>query len=61
MNPSNVASGALKKLGARALYIPGFSNRVSYFILTRLMPRRIAAAIANRTMGTMYARQKAGM
>ncbi len=60
MDPDEVAERALGKLGRRTLYIPGLGNRVSYFILTRLLPRRMAAALANRTMGTMYARQKAG-
>lgn len=54
MNPSRVAELALKKLGKKTLFIPGFSNRVNYFILTRIMPRKKAASIANKTMGKMY-------
>jgi len=54
MNPADVAEAALKNLGKKTLFIPGFSNRLNYFILTRLMPRKMAASIANRTMGKMY-------
>jgi len=54
MNPCRVAELALKKLGRKTLFIPGFSNRVNYFILTRIMPRKMAASIANKTMGNMY-------
>ena len=58
LDPDKVAAGALNKLGKKTRYIPGFSNRLNYFILTRLMPRRTAAGIANRTMEKMYRRQK---
>ena len=54
MSPDDVTESALKNLGKRALFIPGFSNRLNYFILTRLMPRKMAASIANKTMGKMY-------
>ena len=52
--PSVVAESALKELGKRAIYISGGSNRFNYFILTRLLPRKIAARIANATMHKMY-------
>jgi short-subunit dehydrogenase len=52
--PFEVSELALKKLGKKAVYIPGFSNRLNYFILTRLMPRKMAAWIANQTMKKMY-------
>lgn len=52
--PDKVADAALRKLGKKARFIPGFTNRMNYFILTRLMPRRIAAGIANSTMQKMY-------
>lgn len=54
MQPEEVAEQALNKLGKKALFIPGFSNRLNYFILTRLMPRKMASSIANKTMGKMY-------
>ena len=52
--PSDVAERALKKLGKSALFIPGFSNRLNYFILTRLLPRKMASYFANKTMEKMY-------
>ena len=54
MKPKSVAERALNKLGKRALFIPGFSNRMNYFILTRLLPRKLAASVANKTMLTMF-------
>ena len=53
-HPIDVSKLALKKLGRKTLYIHGFSNRMNYFILTRLMPRKMAARIVNRIMGKMY-------
>ena len=40
--PDDVADLALKNLGKKALFIPGFWNRLNYFILLRLLPRRAA-------------------
>lgn len=57
MQPNDVAESALKKLGKSALFIPGFSNRLNYFILTRLIPRKLAASVANKTMLTMFKQQ----
>jgi short-subunit dehydrogenase len=54
MKPETVVEAALGKIGKRALFIPGFSNQVSYFILTRLMPRKMASSIANKTMLTIF-------
>ncbi len=52
--PEQVAISALQKLGKKTLYIAGFWNRLNYFVLTRLMPRKMAARVANRTMRKMY-------
>jgi short-subunit dehydrogenase len=52
--PSEVAELALKRIGKKALFIPGFSNRFNYFILTRLLPRKMASYFANKTMEKMY-------
>jgi len=57
MKPKAVAEITLKNLGKKALFIPGFSNRMNYFILTRLLPRKLAASIANKTMLTMFEHQ----
>ena len=52
--PSSVAEIALQQLGKKALFIPGFSNRFNYFILTRILPRKLASFFANHTMQKMY-------
>jgi uncharacterized protein len=59
-SPQKVASSALRKLGKRTLYIPGTSNRLNYFFLRRILPRKWASSIANRTIGKMYS-EKSGL
>jgi short-subunit dehydrogenase len=54
--PSEVVKAALQRLGKSALFIPGFSNRLNYFILTRLLPRKMASYFANKTMEKMYSK-----
>ena len=54
MEPEAVAESALHKLGKKALFIPGFSNRLNYFILTRLLPRKMAGSLANNAMLSMF-------
>lgn len=56
MEPAEVAELALKKLGKKALFIPGFLNRLNYFILTRVFPRKWASFFANKTMKKMYSK-----
>lgn len=52
--PDEVAKTALRKLGTRAMYITGFSNRLNYYLLTRILPRKMAARIANQVIAKMY-------
>jgi uncharacterized protein len=54
MKPERVAEIALKNLGRKTVIIPGFSNRMTYFFLTRILPRKISAALVNRTMASTY-------
>jgi short-subunit dehydrogenase len=54
--PEEVAKKTLRKLGKQAIYMPGYSNRFNYFILTRILPRKWASSIANKTMSKMYAK-----
>ena len=58
--PSEVVKQALKQLGKKTLFIPGFSNRLNYFILTRILPRKMASYLANKTMGKMYSENVSG-
>ena len=54
MTPQQVAEGALGSLGKRALFIPGWRNRLNYFLMTRILPRKITARLFNRATGKMY-------
>jgi short-subunit dehydrogenase len=54
MVPQYVAEKALKKLGKRALYVPGFANQITYFLLTRIFPRTWSSELMNRVMYKMY-------
>jgi len=54
MKAHHVAEHALKNLGKRAVYIPGFSNQLNYFLLTRILPRSFSARLMNRVMYKMY-------
>ena len=53
-SPDEVARFALKKLGKKAFFISGLSNRINYFLLTRLLPRKLAGRMANNVIGKMY-------
>lgn len=52
--PAVVAKSALNNLGKKSLFISGGYNRISYFLLTRLLPRNLASRIVNKTMREMY-------
>lgn len=54
LDPLYVAERALRKLGEKALYIPGFTNQITYFLLTRIFPRSFSAGMMNRVMYKMY-------
>jgi len=54
MQPEEVASCAIQNMNKRYLCIPGWMNRVQYFILDRLLPRRTATALVNREIEKMY-------
>lgn len=52
--PELVAEEALNKFGGKLFIIPGTANKISHFILNRLLPRRMASSIHNSTMKKMY-------
>ena len=54
MNPSDVAEYTMKNLGKKAICIPGWKNRVSYFLLTHLFSRKSAARIVCKSMKGIY-------
>ena len=54
MDPAAVSEEAIHKLGKKARHICGLSNRINYFLLTRILPRKFASGMANRVMEKMY-------
>lgn len=54
MKPIDVTEAALHAFGRKARFIPGFTNRWNYFLLTRVMPRPLALRLANKAMTGLY-------
>jgi hypothetical protein len=54
MEPDAVAAEALAALGSGPSAVPGCVNRASAFVMTRLMPRRIAVQTIGRAMRSRY-------
>jgi uncharacterized protein len=54
MTPESVAKEALSHFGKKLFIIPGVSNKISHFILNRLLPRRWASSIHNYAMKKIY-------
>lgn len=53
--PSHVVAETLAALGHQPSVIPGRGNRLSAFVMRRILPRRIAIAIMGKTLRAMYA------
>lgn len=54
MDPLDVAGYALKMLGKKPVCIAGWKNRLFYFILTRLLPRKVAGTLVSNSMKKIY-------
>ena len=54
MNPDRVAGAALEALGKRPFVVTGFPNKLVYFLMTRILPRRVSLRIMNRAVGNRY-------
>jgi uncharacterized protein len=54
MQPDDVARYAISKLGRKIICIPGFTNRLQYFFLMNLLPRKFARRLVNSAMKKMY-------
>ncbi len=54
MRPAGVAAIALRKIGKKTVILPGLSNRMNYFLLTRLLPRSISVSLVNKMMRRTY-------
>ncbi len=54
MDAGETASYALKRLGRSTLCIPGRMNRLQYFFLLNLVPRRLASKLVNDAMKKIF-------
>jgi hypothetical protein len=54
MKPEDVAEQALSKLGKKAFFIPGRANRLTWFFLSKLIPRSAARKLFNKITMKMY-------
>jgi len=53
-NPASVAAYAVRHCGKKAVIIHGWTNRLSYFILSRMLPASLSSYFVNRSMRKMY-------
>jgi hypothetical protein len=60
MRPEAVARKALDHLHKRGVYVPGFANAASAFVLSRLLPRRAAVAILSQSTSKLGGTLSAG-
>ncbi|MGW8316106.1 MAG: SDR family NAD(P)-dependent oxidoreductase [Bacteroidales bacterium] len=54
MEPGSVPEEVFRALGKRSFVIPGFSNKLVYFLLSRILPRRISLGIMDRSVARLY-------
>jgi short-subunit dehydrogenase len=54
MDPESVAEECYRALGQRSYVIPGSRNRIAYFMLTRVLPRKHSLRIMNRQVEKLY-------
>lgn len=59
MEPEAVVAFAIRNLGRKPVITPGWSNRFSYFLLTRILPKNVSLKIVAGTMQKMYRRPQA--
>lgn len=54
MPPEKVVEAGLQAMGHRPFVITGLFNKLTYFLLTRILPRRASLKIMNRAVGDLY-------
>lgn len=54
MDPVKVVEAGLGALGKRPFVIAGFKNKLIYFLMTRILPRRTSLRLMNRAVGALY-------
>jgi len=55
-----VVGQALRALGRKPIVVPGISNKAAVWFTQRLLPRRLAIALASRGTSAMYSRSEQG-
>ena len=53
-DPNLVAEEALTHFGKKLFILPGVTNKITHFILSRILPRKMASSIHNASMRKMY-------
>jgi short-subunit dehydrogenase len=56
LSPQRVAERTLRNLGKRSVLVPSPANRMSYFLIQKLMPRQAGVRIMGKSTGRMYGR-----
>jgi hypothetical protein len=56
--PAPVVAQALATLGRQPSALAGFRNRLSGFVMTRLLPRQAAVKTISKAMRAMYMEQR---
>jgi uncharacterized protein len=54
LSPEKVAEYAVRNLGRKTVMMPGWQNRFSYFILSRILSRSLAAKFIYKSMIKIY-------
>jgi short-subunit dehydrogenase len=54
MQPETVVDAGIRSLGRRPFVIPGSKNKLIYFLMTRVLPRRTSLRLMNRAVGALY-------
>lgn len=54
MDPEKVVKTGLRALGRKPFVVTGIRNKLTYFMMTRMLPRRISLRIMNRAVGKLY-------
>jgi len=60
MTPEKVVRTSLGSLGRSPFVVPGFTNRLTYFLLSRVLPRRISVGIMDRAVKRLYRERPVG-
>ncbi len=54
MQPDKVVEACFRSFGRRPFVIPGYKNKLIYFIMTRILPRSLSLRTMNRAVEGLY-------